>query len=101
MTLRDPTCSVMWQRNGSNIVSGVDLLSYSPPPVTLADNGAKFGATVYNCKTAVNAHANTATLTVTTTMAAPTISVQPANQTGTEGQTATYFVVATGTGPLG
>src|ERR1700722_997298 len=52
MTLSDPTCSVMWERNGSKIVSGLDLLSYTPPPVRLADNGAKFGAAVYNCKTA-------------------------------------------------
>jgi hypothetical protein len=100
MTLSDPTCSVMWQRNGSNIVSGLDLLSYTPPPVTLADNGAKFGAAVYNCKTAANAHANTATLTVATTAAAPSITTQPVSTDVTVGQTATFFVATTGTAPF-
>jgi hypothetical protein len=99
MTISDPTCSVMWQRNGSNILNGVDLVSYATPPVALADNGAKFGANVYNCKTAANANANTATLTVTTAAAAPTITTQPGNQIVATGQTATFSVVASGTAP--
>jgi hypothetical protein len=99
MTISDPTCSVMWQRNGSNILNGVDLVSYATPPVALADNGAKFGANVYNCKTAANANANTATLTVTTAAAAPTITTQPGNHIVATGQTATFSVVASGTAP--
>jgi len=55
ITISDPTCSVMWQRNGSNIVSGLDLVNHTTPPVALADNGAKFGVVVYNCKKAANA----------------------------------------------
>jgi hypothetical protein len=98
--ISDPTCTVMWQRNGVNIFSGVGLVSYTTPPVKLADNGAKFGAVVYNCETAANAHSNTATLTVTMAAVTPTISVQPANQTGTVGQTATFSVVTSGTAPL-
>jgi len=100
ITISDPTCSVMWQRNGVNIHSGVGLVSYTTPPVKLADNGAKFGAAVYNCKTAANAHSMTAKLTVNAAAGAPTISVQPANQTGTLGQTATFSVVASGAAPL-
>jgi hypothetical protein len=100
MTISDPTCSVMWQRNGSNILNGVDLVSYATPPVALADNGAKFGANVYNCKTAANANANTATLTVTTAAAAPTITTQPGNHIVATGQTATFSVVASGTAAL-
>jgi hypothetical protein len=100
IAVRDPTCTVMWQRNGSNIRSGVDLVSYTTPPVKLADNGAKFGAAVYNCKTAANAHSSKAALTVATIAVAPTISVQPANQAGTVGQTATFSVVTSGTAPV-
>jgi hypothetical protein len=100
ITISDSTCSVMWQRNGSNVISGTDLVIYATPPVTLTDNGAQFGAVVYNCKTAANAHSNTARLTVTTAAVAPTISIQPANQTATAGQTATFSVVANGTAPL-
>jgi hypothetical protein len=100
ITISDPTCTVMWQRNGSNIVSGADLVSHTTPPVALADNGAKFGVAVYNCKTAANAHSNTATLTVTTAAVVPTITAQPANRTVTAGQTATFSVVASGIVPL-
>jgi hypothetical protein len=100
ITISDPTCSVMWQRNGSNIVGATDLVSYTTPRVALADNGAKFGAAVYNCKTAANAHSNTATLTVTTTAVVPTITAQPANQTVTAGKTSTFSVAASGTAPL-
>jgi hypothetical protein len=100
ITISDPTCMVMWQRNGVNIHSGVGFVTYTTPPVKLADNGAKFGAAVYNCKRAANAHSNTATLTVITAAVAPAISVQPANQTRTLGQTATFLVVTTGTAPM-
>src|SRR5207244_11011154 len=42
-----------------------------------------------------------ATLTVNAAAVAPTITTQPANQTVTAGQTATFAVVAAGTAPLG
>jgi hypothetical protein len=64
VVLSDPTCSVMWQRNGSNVVGALNLVSYTTPPAKLTDNGAKFGIAVYNCKTAANAHSSQATLTV-------------------------------------
>ena len=41
-----------------------------------------------------------ATLTVSATAVAPTITTQPVNQTVTAGQTATFSVAATGTAPL-
>src|SRR5438876_8823214 len=41
-----------------------------------------------------------ATLTVSAAAVAPTITTQPANQTATTGQTATFAVVAGGTAPL-
>src|SRR5436309_4767214 len=42
-----------------------------------------------------------ATLTVNAAAVAPTITTQPANQTVTAGQTATFAVVAAGTAPQG
>src|SRR5204862_3142652 len=43
---------------------------------------------------------STATLTVNAAAVAPTITTQPANQTVTAGQTATFAVAATDTAPL-
>ncbi len=43
---------------------------------------------------------NAATLTVNASAVAPTITTQPASQTVTAGQTATFNVAATGTAPL-
>jgi hypothetical protein len=102
VSISDPTCSVIWQRNGSNVAGGADLVGYTTSPVTLADNGAKFGAVVYNCKTAAGAHSGTATLAVstTTTQMAPTIAMQPARAMVTAGNIATFSVVANGTAPL-
>src|SRR5207302_1558993 len=47
-----------------------------------------------------NVTSNAATLTVSAAAVAPSITTQPANQTVTVGQTATFAVVATGTAPL-
>ena len=43
---------------------------------------------------------NSATLTVSQATVAPAINTQPVNQTVTAGQTATFWVTATGTGPF-
>src|SRR5213076_1310018 len=43
---------------------------------------------------------NAAALTVTSVLVAPTITAQPASQTVSVGQTATFTVAATGTAPL-
>src|SRR5207248_8354102 len=66
---------------------------------TSTDNGAKFVVVVSN--STGSATSNAATLTVNAAVTAPTITTQPANQTVTVGQTATFAVVATGTAPLG
>jgi Big-like domain-containing protein len=88
MVISDATCSVMWQRNGSNLISGTNLVSYTTPIVALKDNGAKYGAAVYNCKTAANAHAIPAVLTVvpfipvlTSLMIVPSLPVIGVGQT--------------------
>jgi hypothetical protein len=89
--------SYQWRKNAANI-SGATASSYTTPAATSGDNGAKFDVVVSN--SAGNITSIQATLTVTSAPVAPTITTQPANQTVTAGQTATFSVVATGTAPL-
>lgn len=86
--------SYQWQRNQANI-SGATSSSYTTPSTTLSDNGARFRCVVTNAFG--NATSNEATLTVN---APPNITGHPANQTVTQGQTATFGVSATGSPPL-
>jgi hypothetical protein len=86
-----------WQKGGTN-VSGARGTSYTTPATTLADSGSKFSVVVTN--TAGSATSNAATLTVSAAATAPSITTQPANQTVTAGQTATFSVIAIGTAPL-
>ena len=85
-----------WQKNGAAIASATSA-SYSTPPTTTSDNGSPFNVVVSNSAQAVTS--NTALLTVTS-VSAPSITTQPTNQTINVGQTATFVVVASGTGPL-
>jgi len=87
-----------WQKDGANI-SGATSASYTTPATTSGDNGSTFRVVVSN--SAGSATSSAATLTVNPAAVAPTITVQPVNQTVTVGQTATFTVVATGTAPLG
>lgn len=89
--------SYQWQKNSTNIM-GAAAASYTTPATTSADNGAKFDVVVSNA--AGNKTSAMATLTVNAAAVAPTITAQPANQTVTVGQTATFSVTATGTAPL-
>jgi hypothetical protein len=86
-----------WQKNNANI-PGATSASYTTPPTVSGDNGAAFRVVVTN--SAGNATSNSATLTVNAAAARPSITTQPANQTVTVGQTATFSVVAAGTAPL-
>jgi hypothetical protein len=84
-----------WRKGGTNI-SGANSASYITPATVIGDNGALFSCVVTNG--AETATSNNATLTVTG--GAPTITTQPSNQTVTAGQTATFSVVASGSGTL-
>jgi hypothetical protein len=86
-----------WRKNMANI-SGATAASYTTPATTSADNAAKFDVVVSNSAGSTNSAQ--ATLTVNAAAVAPTITTQPANQTVTAGQMATFSVVATGTAPL-
>src|ERR1700722_14568542 len=89
--------SYQWQKNGTNI-TGATSASYTTPSTASTDNGATFQVVVSNSAGSVTSGA--ATLTVNPAVVAPTITTQPANQTVTAGQTATFSVVAAGTAPL-
>jgi len=89
--------SYQWQKNGANI-AGATASSYTTPATATTDSGSTFDVVVSNTVGSVTS--NAATLTVTTAAVAPTITTQPANQTVTAGQTATFTVVAGGTAPL-
>jgi len=86
-----------WQKNGANL-AGATAANYTTPATATSDSGSTFAVVVTNTAGTVTSAA--ATLTVTAAAAAPTITTQPANQTVTAGQTATFAVVAAGTAPL-
>src|SRR5215467_8326772 len=89
--------SYQWQKNGTNI-SGATSSSYTTPATTTADSGSMFSVVVTN--SAGSATSNNASLTVNAAAVAPSITSQPANQTVTAGQTASFSVAASGTAPL-
>jgi hypothetical protein len=86
--------SYQWKKNGADI-GGATSASYTTLGTVASDNNAKFTVTVTNSVS--NATSNSATLTVDVP---PSITTQPANRTVNAGQTATFSVVATGTGTL-
>ncbi len=86
-----------WQKNSVNI-TGATSASYTAPATTTADSGSTFGVVVAN--TAGTVTSSAATLTVNAAAVVPTITTQPANQTVTAGQTASFMAAASGTAPL-
>ena len=82
-----------WKKNGTDI-PGATASNHTTPATAIGDNGAVFTVVVSNS-------AGTVTSTpVTLTVAAVVISTQPAAQTVVVGQSASFSVTATGTGPL-
>jgi|HubBroStandDraft_6_1064221.scaffolds.fasta_scaffold19405_1 hypothetical protein len=91
------TLAYQWKKGGTAI-SGATAASYTTPATTNSDNGAQFTVVVTDSNG--NVTSNSATLTVTAAAVAPSIASQPANQTVTAGQAATFSVTAAGTSPL-
>ena len=89
--------SYQWQKDGTDI-SGANSSTYTTPATTLDDNGATFVCVVTNDQG--NIASDTAILTVEAAPVPPAITTQPLSQTVTEGQTATFSIVAEGTEPL-
>ena len=87
-----------WKKNGT-AVSGATSSTYTTPATSSADNAAVFTVVVSNGTGTVTS--SNATLTVTAAAGgAPAIGTQPAAQSVTAGQAATFTVAATGTTPL-
>ena len=86
--------SYQWRKNGTSI-AGATAASYTTPGTTAADNGALYSVIVSNSLGSVLS--SNATLTVNNP---PAITSQPVGTMVTGGQTATFSVTATGTGPL-
>jgi hypothetical protein len=87
-----------WYKGGV-LIAGADSSTYTTPATTSADSGSIFTVTVANALGTVTS--NPATLTVITPAPTPpAITGEPINQTVTAGQTATFNVTASGTGPL-
>jgi hypothetical protein len=99
--------SYQWRKNGTAI-AGATSASHTTPAATTADNGATFAVVVSN--SVGSAASRSAKLNVAAPggpvvappggPVAPSITVQPADQSIKAGQTATYSVTATGTAPL-
>ena len=85
-----------WRKNGS-VIEGAVSDTYSSP-ATADDDGAVFSVVVSNPVGSVESAA--AKLFVMPADVAPSITVQPADQSVTTGQAATFSVTATGSEPL-
>jgi len=92
-----PPPTYQWQKNGANI-SGANAASYATPATVSVDNGSTFDVIVSNSMGSVTS--TSAKLTVDTASSPPSITNQPTNQTVIAGQSATFFVTASGTPPL-
>jgi hypothetical protein len=90
------TLTYQWYKGGVAI-GGATSSIYVTPATVSGDTGSIFTVSVSNALGTVTS--TPATLTVVT-LAAPTITSPPVSQTVTAGQTATFNVTATGTGPL-
>jgi hypothetical protein len=84
--------SYQWRKNNANI-TGATSSAYTTPATTTADSGSTFSVIVTN--SAGSATSNNAILNVNAAAVAPSITTQPANQTVTTGQAATFTVSAT------
>jgi hypothetical protein len=84
-----------WSKNGK-VISAATSANYSTPVTAITDNGAKFSVLVSNA----TGNVSSASVTMTVNAIAPSIAAQPASQTITAGQSATFFVAANGTAPF-
>ena len=91
------TLAYQWKKNGSNIPNATSS-TYTTPATSMVDSGTAYSVVVSNSAGSVTS--NHATLTVTAAQVVPAITTQPAAQTVTPGQTASFSVEATGTAPL-
>lgn len=87
------TLRYQWQRSGVDI-PGATAATYRTPATVPSDSGAQFRVLVSN--NAGSVASATATLTVTASLVAPTLSREPVDQSVVEGSSASFDVVASG-----
>ncbi len=93
----NPLPTYQWQRNGLDI-AGAIADRYTTPPVTLADDGARYTVRLSNHYGEIVSDA--ATLTVTPAAIAPTIVSQPVDAPVRSGSSAMFVVGVDGTQPF-
>ena len=84
-----------WYKYGAQI-GGATGASYTTPATVAADNGSTF----YVIVTSAGASTTSSTATLTVSSGLPAITTQPVSETVAVGATATFSVVAGGTGPF-
>jgi hypothetical protein len=89
--------SYQWKKNGAAI-NGATSKNYTTPATAVSDSGAQFTVMVSN--SAGSAASNAAMLTVGAAAVAPAITTEPASESVTLGQAATFAVAASGASPL-
>jgi hypothetical protein len=89
--------SYQWRKNGTSI-GGATSATYTTAAIATSDSGSQFSVVISNSTGSVTS--NAATLTVNAAALAPSITTQPASQTVTAGQAATFSVNASGNAPL-
>jgi hypothetical protein len=95
--------SYQWLRNG-NPIAAATAATYTIASTTAADNGVTFTVTVGDAAGSITSQPATLTVKVPPLpppVVAPTITTQPASQSVTAGNRATFSVVASGSSPLG
>lgn len=90
------TLGYRWRKNGT-FITGANSATYTLPSAITGDAGSY---TVVVTNSAGSITSSVATLTVNSAPVAPSISTQPANQTGTVGGSVMLTVVASGTATL-
>src|SRR5665213_3078730 len=91
------TITYQWKKNGA-VIAGAAQSAYTTPVTTSADNGTQYSVVLTDNNSTLTS--STATLTVTASGVAPSITAQPASKTVAAGQTATFSVAAAGTSPF-
>ncbi len=89
--------SYQWQKNKADISGATDSV-YTSAAATMSDSGSMFRCIVQNA--AGSDTSDEAMLKVNFLPIAPTITTQPQPQSVTEGQTAVFRIMATGTEPI-
>lgn len=103
ITASGPDITYQWQVSTDGGTTWTNIpdatqASYTTPLTTLADNGKRYRVVVSAAGISVNSSA--VQLTVTPAVVAPVLTVQPAAQTATAPDPATFSVTASGTSPI-